>query len=153
MTSAGVLRQMTAHDLSAVMDIEKRAYPFPWTRGIFEDCIRVGYTCWVLEQKSDSRATIVGYMILSIAVGEMHILNICIDPNSQKQGIGRALLEDAEAYGRKNKATMCFLEVRPSNKAALKLYLSVGFNEVGLRKNYYKDKSKREDAILMAKSL
>lgn len=150
---AAVLRQMTPHDVPAIMEIERRAYPFPWTEGIFEDCIRVGYACWVLERASDQGKEIIAYMVLSIAVGEMHILNICVDPSLQKQGIGRALLADAEAYGRKNNAEMCFLEVRPSNKTAVNLYLSSGFNEVGFRKNYYKDNGKREDAIVMAKSL
>jgi len=153
MTHSAVLRKMTNADLAAVMKIENKAYPFPWTHGIFEDCIRVGYSCWVLERQLDSNAVIIGYMVLSIAVGEMHILNICVDPDSQRQGIGRALLEDAESYGKKNNAEMCFLEVRPSNKAAVNMYLSAGFNEVGFRKNYYKDVGKREDAIVMAKSL
>ena len=144
---------MTNLDVAAVMEIEQRAYPFPWTQGIFEDCIRVGYACWVLEREVEQAKQIIGYMVLSIAVDEMHILNICIDPKLQKQGIGKALLEDAESYGRKNNANMCFLEVRPSNKAAVNMYLSAGFNEVGFRKNYYKDNGKREDAIVMAKNL
>jgi len=148
-----ILRRMTVEDVEAVLEIENRAYPFPWTQGIFSDCLRVGYACWLLERKTPQGTQILGYMVLSIAVGEMHILNICVDPKLQGQGIGRGLLEDAEQYGEKNKAAMCFLEVRPSNKSALNLYLSSGFNEVGIRKNYYKDAGKREDAIVMAKSL
>ena len=154
MSHGAILRRMLNEDLEQVMDIEQRAYPQPWTQGIFEDCLRVGYACWVLEQEQQNEKTIIGYMVLSIAVDEMHILNLCIDPNRQRQGIGRALLKDAENYGRKNNATMCFLEVRPSNKAAVNLYLSEGFNEVGFRKNDYRaDNGKREDAIVMAKNL
>jgi ribosomal-protein-alanine N-acetyltransferase len=148
-----LLRKMTVDDLDAVMAIENRAYPFPWTHGIFSDCIRVGYACWLLERETEQQTQILGYMILSIAVDEMHILNICVDPDLQGQGIGRGLLEDAEQFGQRNNASMCFLEVRPSNKTALKLYISRNFNEVGIRKNYYKNKNKREDAIVMAKSL
>lgn len=147
------LRKMTNDDLDAVLDIEKRAYPFPWTEGIFADCIRVGYACWLLEREMPQQKQILGYMVLSIAADEMHILNICVEPTVQGQGIGRGLLEDAEQYGQNNHASMCFLEVRPSNKTALRLYISRGFNEVGIRKNYYKDNGKREDAIVMAKSL
>jgi ribosomal-protein-alanine N-acetyltransferase len=147
------LRRMSVDDLDDVLNIEKRSYPFPWSRGIFTDCIRVGYACWLLEQKTPKSTQVIGYMILSIAVGEMHILNICVDPLFQGQKIGRGLLTDAIRYGLKNKASMCFLEVRPSNQTALKMYLSHGFNEVGLRKNYYKNKGKREDAIVMAKTL
>ena len=151
--NSAILRRMTTEDISAVLEIEHRAYPFPWTKGIFADCIRVGYACWVLEHTNVKGKQIIGYMVLSIAVDEMHILNICVDPKLQRQGVGQGLLLDAEAYARDNKAVMCFLEVRPSNKGALKLYLSNGFNEVGIRKNYYKDAGKREDAIVMAKSL
>ena len=151
--SKATLRRMTKDDIAEVLEIEQRAYPFPWTQGIFEDCVRVGYACWVLERKEGEKKKIIGYMVLSIAVDEMHILNICVDPVLQGKGIGRGLLHDAEAYGRKNNAVMCFLEVRVSNKIAVRLYLSEGFNEVGFRKNYYKDAGKREDAIVMAKNL
>jgi ribosomal-protein-alanine N-acetyltransferase len=153
MNHATVLRRMTVEDLPAVLEVEHRAYPFPWTQGIFADCIRVGYACWLLERDRSTGKQTIAYMVLSIAANEMHILNICVDPDLQGQGIGRGLLEDAETYARDNNAAMCFLEVRPSNKAAVKLYLSSGFNEVGIRKNYYKDNGKREDAIVMAKSL
>jgi len=148
-----LLRKMTVDDLDAVIKIENRAYPFPWTHGIFSDCIRVGYACWLLERETAQQKQVLGYMVLSIAADEMHILNICVDPDLQGQGIGRGLLEDAEQFGQQNNASMCFLEVRPSNKIALKLYISRNFNEVGIRKNYYKDNGKREDAIVMAKSL
>lgn len=151
--STAILRRMTKDDIAEVMEIEQRAYPFPWTQGIFDDCVRVGYACWVLEREEEQSKKIIGYMVLSIAVDEMHILNICVDPTLQGGGIGRGLLHDAESYGKNNNAGMCFLEVRVSNKVAINLYLSEGFNEVGFRKNYYKDNGKREDAIVMAKSL
>jgi len=153
MNEETLLRKMTVDDLDTVLEIEHRAYPFPWTQGIFSDCIRVGYACWLLERETPAQKQTLGYMVLSIAADEMHILNICVDPNLQGQGIGRGLLEDAEKYGERNQASMCFLEVRPSNKTALRLYISRGFNEVGIRKNYYKNNGKREDAIVMAKSL
>ncbi len=154
MSHGAKLRRMLNDDIASIMEIEQRAYPHPWTQGIFEDCLRVGYACWVLEREINNQKTIIGYMVLSIAVDEMHILNLCIDPKIQGQGIGRALLLDAQNYGKKNNAAMCFLEVRPSNKAAVNLYLSEGFNEVGFRKNYYRDDNgKREDAIVMAKDL
>ena len=73
------LRPMHEDDLDAVMAIEVRAYPFPWTVGIFRDCLRAGYPSWVLQ--ADAR--IIGYGVLSVAVGEAHLLNVCIEPAEQ----------------------------------------------------------------------
>ena len=83
-TSAPSLRPMREGDLDAVMAIEQRAYPFPWTEGIMRDCFKFGYTCKVYE----SRDGIIGYGIVSIAAGECHFLNICIAPSQQQQGHG-----------------------------------------------------------------
>lgn len=143
------LRPLEASDIPTIMEIELSAYPHPWTEGIFNDCLRVGYSCWVYEHQD----TIIGYLILSLVVDEMHILNICIDPKYQKQGLGKLLLTEAEMIGQKKAAKEVFLEVRPSNKAALFLYQDFGYNQIGLRKNYYPAKNGREDAIVMAKTL
>jgi ribosomal-protein-alanine N-acetyltransferase len=143
-----VLRRMMLDDLDKVMAIETQAYPFPWTEGNFRDCLTTGYACWVAELADD----IIGYAVFSIAVGEMHILNICINPNNQGKGLGRWLLENIQEKGQKQNAQMCFLEVRQSNTTAQQLYLSNGSNEVGFRKNYYPAGDKREHAIVMAKN-
>lgn len=143
------LRPMLASDISTVIGIELRAYPHPWTEGIFHDCLRVGYSCWVYEY----RDSIIGYLILSLVIDEMHILNICIDPDYQNQGLGKLLLREAEAISQEKSAKEVFLEVRPSNKAALLLYQDFGYNQIGLRKDYYPANNGREDAILMAKTL
>ncbi|CAA6817666.1 MAG: Ribosomal-protein-S18p-alanine acetyltransferase (EC [uncultured Thiotrichaceae bacterium] len=143
------LRALQTSDIPIVMEIELRAYPHPWTDGIFNDCLRVGYSCWVYEHQD----TIIGYLILSLVVDEMHILNICIDPKYQAQGLGKQLLEEAEAIGQEKTAKEVFLEVRPSNTAALLLYQDFGYNQIGLRKNYYPATNGREDAIVMAKTL
>lgn len=143
------LRALQATDIPSIMEIELRAYPHPWTEGIFSDCLRVGYSCWVYEQQD----TIIGYLILSLVIDELHILNICIDPMYQKQGLGKMLLNEAEAIGLEKAAKEVFLEVRPSNKTALFLYQDFGYNQIGLRKNYYPAIGGREDAIVMAKTL
>lgn len=142
------LRRMTVDDLESVMSIETKAYPFPWTEGNFQDCLKTGYACWVAEQADK----MVGYAVFSIAVGEMHILNICIAPDEQGKGLGRWLLESIQEKGQKQNAQMCFLEVRQSNATAQQLYMSNGFNEVGFRKNYYPAGDTREHAIVMAKN-
>ncbi|VAX08623.1 Ribosomal-protein-S18p-alanine acetyltransferase [hydrothermal vent metagenome] len=140
---------MQDSDVDEVMAIENLAYEFPWTIGSLRDSLRVGYCCWVycLEQR------IIGYSIMSIAVGEANILNLCIHPEMQGHGLGRNLLERMLTIARQHSADTAFLEVRASNKAAAALYNVMEFNEIGLRRNYYPAKHGREDAVLYAKAL
>lgn len=143
------LRPMTDSDVDAVMAIEQQVYPHGWTAGIFHDCLRVRYSCWVMEQG----AQLIGYGILSAGGGEAHILNIAIDPGFQSKGLGRRLMEFLLQTARHHRADTAFLEVRPSNRVALHLYDTMGFNQVGLRRGYYPADKGREDAIIMAREL
>lgn len=143
------MRPMREADLAAVAAIERRAYPFPWTPGIFQDCLRAGYECWVLAAGDE----LVGYGILSAAAGEAHVLNVCVAPERQGQGLGRRLLERLVDLARWHRVERVFLEVRPSNPAAIALYEQAGFNEIGRRPNYYPAHGGREDAIVMAMEL
>ncbi len=142
-------RPMHEGDVRAVMEIERRAYQFHWTEGIFRDCLRVGYSCWVMELAG----TVAGYGVMSLVVGEAHLLNICVAPDWQHQGYGRLLLEHFMELARERGAKQMFLEVRLSNQAAIALYEGRGFNEVGMRKNYYPGEKGREDALILAKEL
>ena len=142
-------RPMHEGDVRAVMDIERRAYQFHWTEGIFRDCLRVGYCCWVMELSG----AVAGYGVMSLVVGEAHLLNICVAPDWQHQGYGRFLLEHFMELARERGAGKMFLEVRLSNNAAIALYRGGGFNEVGMRKNYYPGEHGREDALILAKDL
>ena len=139
-------RRMCDEDLDAVMEIEHSGYPQPWTRGIFQDCLRVGYLCQVLEIDG----TIHAYGVMSSGGGEAHVLNLCVRRQSQRQGLGRLMLHQLVESARRLHVDLMLLEVRPSNKSALALYRSVGFSEVGVRRNYYPAKDGREDAIIMA---
>ncbi len=139
-------RLMQTEDIPRVMAIEEQLYPFPWTKGIFADCIRVGYDCWVV-MLSD---IIIGYGVLSVAAGESHILNLAVDKTSQGQGIGKHILHHLMDRARLQSAEMILLEVRPSNEPAIHLYLASGFNEIGSRKNYYPTENGKEDALLFA---
>lgn len=143
------LRPMQEEDVAAVLDIERAAYEFPWTRAIFRDCLRVGYTCYVYE----GAPGLLGHGIMSLAVGECHLLNICIHPKYQRRGLGQALIVYLLDLARVRRATVALLEVRVSNRAAYNLYLKMGFDEVGLRKAYYPARSGREDAIILARDL
>jgi len=143
------LRLMTKNDLHRVMDIEASAYQFPWTKGTFQDCLRAGCTTWLCEDDQG----IQGYGVLTTGGGEGHILNLCVDPRHRQQGVGTTLLRALLATAEVAEVATLFLEVRPSNTAALRLYEKFGFNEVGVRNNYYPAKNGREDAIVLAKEL
>ncbi|AEM49878.1 ribosomal protein S18-alanine N-acetyltransferase [Stenotrophomonas maltophilia] len=140
------LRALRESDLNAVMAIELRGYPFPWTRGIFIDCLRAGYPGLAMERDG----LLIGYGVLSIAADEAHVLNICIDPLAQSRGLGRQLLRALVQLAADRGAQRVFLEVRPSNAPALALYHSEGFNEIGRRPRYYPAAQGREDAVVMA---
>lgn len=143
---AGALRPMREDDLDAVHAVEIRAYEFPWTVGIFRDCLRADYPSWVLQRDGE----VIGYFLMSIAAGEAHVLNICIDPARQGHGHGRHLLRAMMHVARGRGAERVFLEVRPSNGGAIALYHSEGFNEIGRRPRYYPARDGREDALVMA---
>src|SRR5215472_7870391 len=107
------IRPMTEADVAGVVALERASYQFPWSEGIFRDCLRVGYVCRVVT----SANRLIGYGVMSVGAGEAHILNLCIDAGLRCQGIGRRMLEylldRAVAAG----MTEAFLEVRPSNTA------------------------------------
>ena len=142
-------RPMQAGDIDAVMQVETSAYEFPWTKGIFADCMRVGYDCLVAIE--DGR--IIAHAVLSIAAGESHILNLAIQREHQGQGIGKQFLVHLIDLARLKSAQTMMLEARPSNQAAIHLYQSAGFNEIGCRKAYYPAPDGKEDALLFALQL
>ena len=117
------LRAMRADDLSRIADIEMVAYEFPWTEGIFRDCLRVGYRCVVLEGDGE----LYGYGVMSVAAGEAHLLNLCVRPDRQRFGLGSDLLRYFLGKAKEADAGRIFLEVRQTNLAALALYNRAGF--------------------------
>ena len=143
------MRPLTAGDLPALMEIEQRAYPYPWTLGIFRDCLRVGYCCWCYQRGG----RIDGYGVMSVAVGESHILNLTVRPEAQRQGIGAKLMTHFMHLARRHNAEVVMLEVRPSNIPAVNLYRKMGFNEIGVRPSYYPADKGREDALILAYDL
>lgn len=143
------LRPMRNLDLEKILTIEQRIYDFPWTKIMFEDCLQVGYCCWVCAAQDNLH----GYGIMMVGAGECHILNLSVVPEFQRQGIGRYLLTHLLHLGRRHHADIAFLEVRISNTIALHLYQAMGFNEIGIRRAYYPAHSGREDAIMLARSI
>ena len=142
-------RPMQMADLDAIMAIEPTIYPYPWSRGNFSDSLDAGYSGWVYEE--DGR--IIGYAVLMLVLDEAHLLNISIAKSHQGRGLGRALLDYMMQIARGHGAANIFLEVRPSNTSAIRLYESAGFNEMAVRRGYYPAANGREDAILMGSAL
>ncbi len=138
---------MLEEDLDEVMRVEQAAYDYPWTRKIMLDCICVGCDCWLID---DGDGVIAGHAILSTGAGEAHVLNMCVHPDYQGNSLGRRLMQKLVDVARWNRVTSIFLEVRVSNWVASRFYESVGFNEVGIRKDYYPANEGREDALIMA---
>lgn len=146
---SALIRPMTHDDLALVSDIERRSYDFPWSHGVFRDCLLAGYHCIVIT--SDER--VAGYGILSVAAGEAHILNLCVDPNYRSHGYGERLIDAILMRARSTDVREIFLEVRPSNQTALALYRKKGFHKVANRPAYYQAREGREDAAVLAKKL
>lgn len=152
---------MRATDMPDVLRIERACYDFPWSEDLMLNCLKVGYHALVLREDECIRA----YAFASSAAGESHILNICVDPGYRGQGHARALLSQCIATVMVHGAKVIFLEVRESNSAAIALYESIGFVEIGRRHNYYRVKRRasaklhkgraadREDALVMSRDL
>lgn len=140
------IRPLKDRDIDSVLEIEQQVYSYPWSKGIFNDCLKVGYSNWALIKDN----VFVGYAVVSVAVGEGHILNICIDPAYKRQGLGQYFVNEVIAAAKKEHADCIFLEVRPSNIAAIELYKKVGFKQIGQRKNYYPGVDGKEDALVMS---
>jgi [ribosomal protein S18]-alanine N-acetyltransferase len=144
-----VIRPMRALDVAEVVAIERTSYQFPWSEGIFRDCLRVGYVCRVVTVSRQ----VMAYGVMSFGAGEAHILNLCVGAAYRCRGVGTrllaALIERATAAG----MAEAFLEVRPSNTAAIRLYQSMGFEQVGMRSGYYQAAGGREDAAVLRRML
>lgn len=143
------VRSMVHNDLAEVSDIERRSYDFPWSHGVFRDCLLAGYHCIVLDRAGG----VGGYAILSIAAGEAHILNLCVDPKFRQLGYGEKLLDDVLARAADAEVREIFLEVRPSNRKAIALYEKKGFRQVASRPAYYQAREGREDAAVLSRIL
>jgi ribosomal-protein-alanine N-acetyltransferase len=143
------VRVMAHPDLSQVSDIERRSYDFPWSHGVFRDCMFAGYDCIVIDREG----TVAGYAILSVAAGEAHILNLCVDLQFRKHGYGERLLNEILERAIHAEVVEIFLEVRPSNEAAILLYEKKGFRHIAERPAYYQAKGGREDAAVLSRVL
>ncbi len=143
------IRDMTQDDVPAVGILERASYAFPWSDGIFRDCLRVGYVCCIVELDD----ILIGYGILSTGAGEAHLLNLCVGEAWRGRGIGGLLLSHLLEFAASLGVGEVFLEVRPSNTGAIRLYQSLGFAQIGIRRGYYQAVGGREDAVVLRRLL
>ena len=144
-----VIRAMRGSDVPDVVTIERASYQFPWSEGIFRDCLRVGYVCRVVTVNRQ----VMAYGVMSFGAGEAHILNLCVGEAFRCRGVGRRLLSVLIERATSGGMAEAFLEVRPSNTGAIRLYLSLGFEQVGMRRGYYQAANGREDAAVLRRAL
>lgn len=140
------LRQMSLDDLSDVMQVENASYSIPWSQGVMKGCLRMGYDAWVGEVDQVIRS----HAIIQMMVDEAHLLNLCVHPAFQRRGYGQDLLTHVIRRSTELGAHRMILEVRPSNKGAIKLYYALGFERIGVRKGYYPGPDSREDAWVLS---
>lgn len=136
--------------LDAMVQVEQRAYPHPWTRGNFVDAVASGYQVQLLL----GGAQLLGYFVAMPGVDEAHLLNLTVAPEYQRQGWARVLLDALALWARGRGAQWLWLEVRVGNLRARQVYEAHGFRRVGERKRYYPGAgAEREDALVMSRPL
>ena len=150
MNTTAHFTELSAADLAPVLQVEQRAYAFPWTLESFEDVLRSGYRNRLLWQDG----TLLGYSVALRGVDEVHLLNLTVTPDCQRQGWARALLDDLSQWTRSLGLRWIWLEVRESNARAQHIYRANGFESVGRRRHYYPaGRNQREDAVVMSRHL
>lgn len=144
-----ILRPLHKTDIPQLIHIEETSQVAPWSENIFKKCMEAGYSGWGVEIEGG----LVGFTLVSLLAGECHILNLCILPRFQHQGLGKQLLEYTLDAVKKLDGMIAYLEVRRSNERAITLYKKMGFTQIGERKDYYPVPTGLEDALVFAKDL
>lgn len=138
-----IIRRMTHDDVKKVAEIEKECFSLPWSEASFEDSLAREDTVFLVCEDTE----VVGYVGMYLSFEEGEITNVAVTPAYRKRGCGNLLME-AIAKEAKERAAQCIiLEVRVSNAPAISLYKKHGFEEIGIRKNFYEHPT--EDAIIM----
>ena len=140
---------MEEKHIKDILCIENNSYGYPWSEKIFNDCLKNNYFCRVLMLDN----VLIGFLISSIIQDECHIMNLCVDAKYRGSGYGRLILNKLHDEIATISCKTVFLECRPSNISAINLYESEGYNEIGVRRNYYPAPNGYEDAIMLAKNV
>ena len=132
-------------DTQALFVIEQSANPYPWPKTAFDS----SFSDFYLNYKLLVDDNLVGFIICKLVADQAELFNICVKPDAQGKGYGKALLVHLIIELSARKATELWLEVRASNTAAIALYEKLGFNCVDVRRNYYINAQGSEDAHIM----
>lgn len=143
------LRPMSRDHLAAVAAIEQAGQPHPWTEAVFADCLRAGYSAWVMTDDDQ----VVAFAVVSMGVEEAHLLNIGVARTHRRRGLARTLLAHLAHFVHCAGARQMLLEVRVSNSPAIALYRDAGFAELARRPGYYPAGAQREDALVLVRPL
>ena len=142
-------RLMRAEDVARVVEIEASAFTSPWRADTFHALLEPpGAELWVLD---DGDGEVIGYFVLWCILDQGELANIAVDRDYRGRGYGRLLLEQVLDVARSRKVEDLYLEVRISNEQAADLYRRFGFEDVGVRRDYYDNP--KEDALLMLAKL
>lgn len=142
---------MLLMDLPRVVLNERLAYSHPWSEGSFEECLEAGYVCRVgcIREIGKGSDPVVAHAIASLVLDDACLLNLCVSPEYQYQGLGRFMLDSMINELLSLGGEQISLEVRSGNQRAIDLYLAAGFKIVGKRKAYYPANNGREDAEVL----
>ncbi len=146
------LREMVPADLPEVMRIERAAFRYPWSELMLRSEMAHEWAHLVVaEAGAAPRQAMLGFIVFWIICGELHVLNVAVDPPAQRRGVGRELLRAAMDRARQAEVSYATLEVRRTNRAAIRLYESFGFKTTAIRPKYYAENG--EDALVMGRSM
>ena len=137
---------LTPHDLNAAFAIERRSHAFPWSEKTFTSNQGERYLNYQLRVDG----VLAAFAITQVVLDEATLFNLAVDPDYQRRGLGRQLLQHLIAGLEARGVMTLWLEVRASNRAAIALYEQMNFNEVSIRRNYYPTADGKEDAVIMA---
>ena len=141
---------MTLQNLDGVLGVEKQTYAHPWVLANFSDALASGYQAQLLMAGD----TLLGYFVAMKGVDEVHLLNITVAPDFQRQGWARVMMDALALWARGQGVEWLWLEVRVGNLRAMQVYERQGFQSVGQRKNYYPNgHGQREHAVVMSRRL
>ena len=141
-----LIRRMVPEDIPAAVEIEKACFSSPWSEKSFSDSISRKDTIFLVCEEDENNA-IKGYIGMYLSFEEANITNVAVAPAFRKRGCGESLVLGAKEHAKQSAIEKIFLEVRVSNEAAISLYRKMGFENLGIRKNFYEHPV--EDAYIM----
>ena len=140
------IRLMTADHVSQVSQLEKLCFRDPWSENSVASELNNPLSLWLVAVEGEKVA---GYVGSQSVMGESDMMNVAVHPDFRRQGIGERLILDLIDQLNQRGNHSLTLEVRASNVSAIALYRKLGFEQVGLRKNYYRNP--KEDALILRK--